>query len=152
MLIIFEEHVLRSEGDGWHLSLHQKILRTQSPIFIIGIAGTCVRKDSESESASLSASIVSFERQSSSCRVIRVEILASCANISKQKGALSPFGGSFFNNLSNRTSFCFPLSNDGDGAETWTGAVVPNVIGYCVSSAVWSYCRRYDLPDRMPNG
>ena len=34
MLIIFEKHVLGSEGDGWHLSLHQMILGAGSPIVI----------------------------------------------------------------------------------------------------------------------
>ena len=33
--------------------------------------------------------------------------------MSKQKGELSPFEGSFFNDLSNQTSICFPLSSGG---------------------------------------
>ena len=53
---------------------------------LVGIIDTCVKKDSELASASLSVSVVSFERQSSSFRVIRAGILASCASISKQKG------------------------------------------------------------------
>ena len=119
---------------------------------LVGIVGTYVRKDSELASTSLSASLTSFERRSSSCRVIRAGILASCANMSKRKGALSPFGGSFFNNLLDQTSFCFLLSSGGDGVEAWTGAVVPNVIGYCVFSGVWSYCRKYGFPDGVPTG
>jgi len=42
-------------------------------------------------SASLSASLISFERRSNSCRVIRAGILASCANMSKWKETLRPF-------------------------------------------------------------
>jgi len=95
---------------------------------LLGTAGTYVRKDSESASASLNTSFISFERQSSSCKVIRAGILANCANMSKQKRVLSPLKESFLKDLSNRTSFCFPLSNDGDGAEAWTGAVVPDII------------------------
>ena len=95
MLIIFNEHILGSEGDGWHLSLHQMTLGARSPVVISTDLSTCVRKDSESASASLSASLVSFESQSSSCRVIRARILASCANMSKRKGVLSPLKGSF---------------------------------------------------------
>ena len=128
MLIIFEEHVLGSEGNGgaccctkWHLGY-------RVPLLLVEIAGTCVRKDSGSECASLSASLVSFERRSSSCRVIRAGILASCANTSKRKEALSPFEGSLFKDLSNQTSFCFSLSSGRDGTETWTGAVISDVV------------------------
>ena len=32
----------------------------------------------------------------------------------------------------------------------WTGAVVPDVIGCCVSSDVWSYYRKYCLSDCVP--
>ena len=48
-------------------------------------SGIYVRNNFELDSASLSASLVSFERRSSSCIVIGAEILASWANISKQK-------------------------------------------------------------------
>ena len=150
MLILFEKHVLNSEGDGWHLSLYQMTLGRGISLSSIGVTGTCVRKVSESERASLSVSLVSFERWSSSYRVIQAEILARCALMSKRKGALSPFGGSFFNDLSNQISFCFPLSNGGGCAEAWTGAVVPDVIDCCVSWGVWSYCRRYNFPGRVP--
>jgi len=34
MLIIFKEHVLRSEGDRWHLLLHQMTLGAWSPIIV----------------------------------------------------------------------------------------------------------------------
>ena len=88
---------------------------------LIGIAGTYVRQDSESTSTSLSASLISFKRQSSSCRVIWAKILASYANMLKWKGALSPFEGSFFNDLSNRTSIWFFLSSSPNSAEAWTG-------------------------------
>ena len=60
------------------------------------IEGTWVRKDSKSASTSQSASRVSFERQSSSCRIIRDGILVSCANMSKRKGVLSPWEEFFF--------------------------------------------------------
>ena len=66
---------------------------------LLGI-GTCVRNDSESASASLSASLDSFERQSSSCRVIRAGILANYVNMSKRKGALSLMEGFFFKDSS----------------------------------------------------
>jgi len=96
------------------------------------------------------ASLVYFERRSSSCRVIRAELLTSCANMSKQKGVLSPFEGSFFNDLSNQTFFCFPLSSGRNGAEAWASVVVPNIVGCCVSSGVWSFCRKYYFLDRVP--
>jgi len=41
----------------------------EAPSSFVGV-GTCVRNDSESASASLSASLVFFKRRSSSCRVI----------------------------------------------------------------------------------
>jgi len=47
------------------------------PLSLVGIDDTCIRKDSESASASLSASLVSLERRSSSCKVVRAGILAS---------------------------------------------------------------------------
>jgi len=50
--------------------------------------------------------------------MIRAEILTSYANMSKRKGAMSPFEGSFFDDLSNWTSFCFSLSRGRDGADT----------------------------------
>ena len=70
-----------------------------------------VRNDSELASASLSASLVSFERRRSSCMVIRAGILASWANMSKRKGVSSPGPEGFFRTWSNRTSFgfSFPL-------------------------------------------
>jgi len=64
----------------------------------LGVSGICVRNDSELASASLSASLVFFERRSSSCMVIRAGILASWVNISKQKGMLSPGPEGFFRN------------------------------------------------------
>jgi len=96
LLIIFEEHVLGSEGDGWHLSLHQMTLGAWSTV-VINRDCRYLCKDSESASASLSIFLVSFKSQSSSCRMIRARILASCVNMPKRKGALSPFEGSFFN-------------------------------------------------------
>ena len=80
----------------WHWG--HKIL-----LSLVGITSTSVRKDFELASASLSAFLVSFESQSSSCRVIQAGILASCANMSKWKGVLSPLEGSFFKDLSNPT-------------------------------------------------
>ena len=78
----------------------------------LGVSDICVRNDSELASAFLSASLVSFERRSSSCMVIRVEILANWANMSKQKGMLSP--GLKASSGSGQTellfAFLFPLS------------------------------------------
>ena len=88
--------------------------------------GTCVRNNSESTKASLSASLVSLERQSSSCRVIRAGILTNWANMSKQKGVLSPLKGFFFKDSSKQISFYFSLSF---GAGAWTGAVIPDFVG-----------------------
>ena len=73
-------HVLRSEGDAWYLLLYHMTWGHEAPSSFVGIEGTCVRNDFKSASASLSASLVSFERRSSSCRLIRAGILASCAN------------------------------------------------------------------------
>jgi len=120
------------------------------PLSLVGIAGTCVGKDSELASASLSASLVSFERRSSSCRVIQVGILASYANMSNWKGTLRLCEEIFFNAFSNWTSFCFSLSSGWDGAWAWI-VVVPDVVGCCVSSGIWLYCRKYHFPDR-PTG
>ena len=50
------------------------------------------------------------------------------------------------------TYFCFPLSSGGGGTEAWTSAIVPDVVDCCVSSGVWSYCRRYDFADWVPTG
>ena len=110
---------------------------------LAGFADTCVRKDSESASSSPSASLVLFERRSSSCRVIQAGILVSYANISKGKGALSLFEGCFFNDLSNQISFCFPFSS-ADGAKAWTGTyfwyfwLLCLVGGLVVLLQVWS--------------
>jgi len=112
-------------------------------------SGICIRNDSKRASASLSASLVSFKRQSSLCIVIRAEILASCVNISKWKGASSPRPEVFFNTQSNRTYFCFSFSDVGAKAGTSTS---PNVVGHCVSSVVFSYCLRYVFLDRVPVG
>ena len=82
-----------------------------APMSSIGIEGTSVKNNFELASASLSAYLISLERRSSSCRVIRAGILANCANMLKPKGALIPWEGVFFNALSKRTSFCFSLSS-----------------------------------------
>ena len=67
--------------------------------------------------------------------MIRAEILASYANISKRKGASSPGHEVFFNIRSNRTSFCF--SFPGIKTEARTG-IFADVVGCCVSSVVFS--------------
>jgi len=59
----------------------------EAPLSSVGMQGTRVKKDSESANTSLSASLVSFKRRSSSCRVIRAGILAIYANMSKRNGA-----------------------------------------------------------------
>ena len=94
MLIIFEEHVLGVKVMNsicrytkWHWGY-------RVPLLLVGIVETCVRKHSELVSASLNASLVSFQRWSSSCRVIQAEILESYTNMSNQKGASSPLEGS----------------------------------------------------------
>ena len=108
-----------------------------------------VRKDSELASASLSASLVSFERRRSSCIVIRAGILASLANMSNRKGVSNPWPGGFFNTWSNRTSLglSFPLVGIGVDAGTCT-----DVVCCCVSSVAFSYYFRYDFLDRVPVG
>jgi len=115
----------------------------------LGVSVICVKNDSELASASLSASLVSFERRSSSCMVIRAGILASWASMSKRKGILSTGPESFFRIWSNRTSFCFsfPVVRAGAGMGTCT-----DVVCYCVSSVICSYSFKYDFPDRVPVG
>ena len=109
----------------------------------------CIRNDSKLASVPLSAPLVSFERRSSSCMVIRAGILASCANMSKRKGTLSLGPEGFFKTRSNRTSFCFSFPEV--GTETGTGTSA-DVIYCCVSSVVLSYYFKYDFPDRVPVG
>ena len=103
--------------------------------------GTCVRNDSELTRASLSASFVSFKRRSSSCRVIRDGILANCANMSKQKGVLSPLKGFFFRDSSKRISFCFSLSLGRPRHVQWfltsLVGVLRQVSGYTVTSTIY---------------
>ena len=106
MLVVLEEHVFRGEGDAWYLLLYQKTLGHEAPSSFVR-NDACVRNDSESASASLSASLVFFERRSSSCRVIRAGILANCPNISKQKGALSPLEGFFFKDHQSEFPYVF---------------------------------------------
>ena len=115
----------------------------------LGVSVICVKNDSELASTSLSASLVSFERRSSSCMVIRAGILASWASISKRKGMLSPGPEGFFRIWSNQTSLCFsfPVVGIGAGMGTCT-----DVVCYCVSLVFISYCFKYDFPDRVPVG
>ena len=115
----------------------------------LGVSGICVRNDSELTSASLSASLVSCERRSNSCMVIRADILASWANISKQKGMLSLGPEGFFMIWSDRTSFCFSFPVVGTGAGM--GACI-DVVCCCVSSVDLSYCFKYDFLDQVPIG
>ena len=121
----------------WHLE-HKGWL--SSP----GVSGICVRNNSELASASLSASLVSFERRSISCMVIRAGVLASCANMSKQKGTLSPGPEGFFKTQSNQTYFFFFFPEFGTEVETGTSI---DVVCCCVSSVILSYCFKYDFPD-----
>ena len=81
--------------------------------------------------------------------VIRARILASYANILKRKGMSSPGPKGLFKTRSKRTYFCF--SFPGVGTEARTG-ISTDVVGCCVSSVVFSYCLRYDFPDRVPVG
>ena len=146
MSVVLKEHVFRCEDDARYL-LYQITLGHETPFFVG--AGTCVRNDSESASASLSASLVFFKRRSSSCRVIRAEILANYANMSKRKGALSPLEGFFFKDSSKRISFCFFLSL---GTDVWTGAAALDIISDYAQSGVWSYCHKYCLSECVPTG
>jgi len=70
----------------------------------------------------------------------------------KTEGASSPWQGFLFKDLSNWTSFCFYLSYGQDDSEAWTGAAVPDVVGCCVTSGIWSFCRKYYFQDRVPTG
>ena len=69
MSVVLEEHVLRSEGDASYLLLYHMTLGHEAPSSFVGI-DICFKNDFESASASLSASLIFFERRSSSCRVI----------------------------------------------------------------------------------
>ena len=60
---------------------------------------------------------------------------------------MSPLEGFFFKDPSKRISFCFSLSF---GTRVWTGAAVPDVVGWGAPSDVWLYCRKYYLPERVP--
>jgi len=106
------------------------------------VSGICIRNDSELASASLSASLVSFERRSSSCMVIRAGILASWASMSKRKGMLSPGPEGFFRIWSNRTSLCFSFPVVRIGADMGT---CTDVVCCYVSSVILSYCFKYDF-------
>ena len=81
--------------------------------------------------------------------VIRAGILASWANMSKRKGMSSPGPEGFFRTWSNRTSFgfSFPLVGTEAGAGIFT-----DVVCCGVSSVAFSYCFKYDFPDRVPVG
>jgi len=81
--------------------------------------------------------------------VIRVGILASCANMSKQKGTLSPGPEGFFKTQSNQTYFFFFFPEFGTEVETGTSI---DVVCCCVSSVILSYCFKYDFPDLVPVG
>ena len=81
--------------------------------------------------------------------VIRAGILASRANMSKQKGMLSPGPEGFFRTWSNLISFCFSFSVVGSRAGV---DICNDVVCYCVSSVAFSYCLKYDFSDRVPVG
>jgi len=67
--------------------------------------------------------------------VIRVRIYWPVMPIYRsEKGSCVLEKGSFFKNLLNRTYFCFSLSSGNAGAESWIGAVIPDVVGYYVMS------------------
>jgi len=44
----------------------------------------------------------------------------------------------------------FSLSSGRGGVEAWTGVVVPDVVGCCISSGLWLYYRKYCFSDRVP--
>ena len=81
--------------------------------------------------------------------VIRAGIFASWANISKQKGTSSRGPEGFFKTRSNQTSFYFSFPDIGIEAGTGTST---DVVCCCVSSEVFSYCFKYDFPNRVPAG
>jgi len=120
-------------GHTWCLSRNKAWLSSSKASSI------CIRNDSELASTSLSASLVFFKRWSSSCIVIRAGILANCTNILNQKGASSRGPEVFFNTQSNWTSYCFSFPSA--GAEAGIGTSF-DIVGYCVSSVVFSYCLR----------
>ena len=123
--------------------------RTQGLSVTSRVSGICVRNDSKLASASLSASLVSFERRSNLSMVVRAKILASWANMSKRKGTSSPGSEGFFKTRSNQTSFSFSFPEV--GTEAGTG-ISTDVVCYCISLVVFSYCFKYDFPDRVPGG
>jgi len=147
VFIILEEHVLSYESNCRYFRLYMMTFRARGLSVILRGLWQCVRNDSESASASLSASLVSFKRRSSSCMVIRAGILANWANMSKRKGILSPGPGGFFRTWSKRTSFCFsfPIVGIGAGIGTCT-----NVVCCCVSLVILLYYFKYDFLDRVP--
>ena len=69
--------------------------------------------------------------------------------MSKRKGMLSPGPEGFFRTWSNRASFCFsfPRFETGAGKGTCT-----DVVCYCVSLVICSYCFKYDFLDRVSVG
>ena len=113
VFVVFEEHVLSCERDGRYFWLYMMTFGTKELLSSSGISDICVRNNSELASASISASLVSFERRSSSCMVIRAGILATWANMSKRKEMSSPRPEGFFRMQLNRTSFCFLFLKSG---------------------------------------
>ena len=55
MFIVFEEHVLSSEGDGRHFLLYIMTFRAQGWTISSEASDICIRNDSESASLSLSS-------------------------------------------------------------------------------------------------
>jgi len=114
-----------------------------------GVSSICVRNDSELASASMSTSLVSFERWSSSCMMIWARILASWANISNRKGISSLGPEGLFKTWSNRTSLCFSFLEVGTKAGT---GISTDVVSCCISLVVFSYYFKYVFLDRLPVG
>ena len=92
------------------------------------VMGTCVRNNSESARASLSASFVSFERQSSSCRVIRAGILANCAQSEREYWVLWKDSSSRIHQSESSCAFLYPSAlglRQGSGSwYRWLGCSV----------------------------
>jgi len=124
----------------------------ESRCYLVGIVDTCVRKDYESACASLSASFVSFERWSSLCKVIRFGILASCANLSKQKRSVEPFWRIFLQWFveSDLLLLSFVQWRGWYRSLDWCSCTRNHWLLCLVG--VWSYYHKYCLPDRVPIG
>jgi len=118
----------------------------EAPSSFVGM-GTSVKNDSKSVRACLSAFLVSLERRSSSCSVIRAWILASCANMSKQKEywvLWKDFSSKF--HQSESPAFLCPLALGPGQVQRFLTSLVGELC------QVWSYYHKYCLSKCVPTG